>query len=586
MTEPPPARSATAAFGFLALRGRRKANPVSSAGADHLAGRQGWARQAGGQGGVPMYKDYFHLAELPFSIAPDPRFLFMSARHPEALAHLMYGLAGEGGFVLLTGEVGTGKTTVCRCLLEQIPDNCDVAFIMNPRVSAAEMLATVCDEFHLAYPEGATRIKVFTDLLYGFLLRANAAGRRAVLIVDEAQNLDPEVLEQLRLLTNLETNPRKPIRPDPPDHRRHCPAHQRGVRPGTSGRLRGEPPASHRRNSQEGRCRGAGQIPGGPAPVRGRCCRSRPGGGRRRLPRPNLAAGPGRCRAGLDGRSFAVLAGGRFRFSRGPDQARGVRRRQPGRGGDARRAFRGGGASKTGEHRVDRRPEISGRSRVAGRPSPGTSRSWRLSGPVRALRSRLQTPRRPDGLPLRGALRPALPGGPGRSGGPAPLQPAGDPCLAWQAPVLSGGADPSGRGGGNLPGRRGRAPGGRGAAARPVDRRLHLAVATAPRLPGPPRTRPARRRSGLAAGCPGHRPGARPGARGGRQLRRRPRCPGEDLPGSGRPHARRPGRPPDPDPPQPGSRPAACPAGRGGVREGRHLMSYILDALKRSEEHT
>src|SRR5574337_475578 len=209
MTEPPPARSATAAFGFLALRGRRKANPVSSAGADHLAGRQGWARQAGGQGGVPMYKDYFHLAELPFSIAPDPRFLFMSARHREALAHLMYGLAREGGFVLLTGEVGTGKTTVCRCLLEQIPDNCDVAFIMNPRVSAAEMLATVCDEFHLAYPEGTTRIKVFTDLLYGFLLRANAAGRRAVLIVDEAQNLDSEVLEQLRLLTNLETNTRK-----------------------------------------------------------------------------------------------------------------------------------------------------------------------------------------------------------------------------------------------------------------------------------------------------------------------------------------------------------------------------------------
>jgi general secretion pathway protein A len=156
-----------------------------------------------------MYKDHFRLSELPFSIAPDPRFLFMSERHREALAHLMYGLAGDGGFVLLTGEVGTGKTTVCRCLLEQIPADCDVAFIMNPRLSAAEMLATVCDEFHLSYPAGSGSIKVFTDLLNAFLLRANAAGRKAVLIVDEAQNLDPEVLEQLRLLTNLETNTRK-----------------------------------------------------------------------------------------------------------------------------------------------------------------------------------------------------------------------------------------------------------------------------------------------------------------------------------------------------------------------------------------
>src|SRR5574337_1262332 len=209
MTEPPPARSATAAFGFLALRGRRKANPVSSAGADYLVGRQGWARQAGGHGGAPMYKDYFHLAELPFSIAPDPRFLFMSARHREALAHLMYGPAGEGGFVLLTGEVGTGKTTVCRCLLEQVPADCDVAFILNPRLSAVELLATICDEFHLAYPPGNTSIKVFVDVLNAFLLRANAAGRKAVLIVDEAQNLAPEVLEQLRLLTNLETHTRK-----------------------------------------------------------------------------------------------------------------------------------------------------------------------------------------------------------------------------------------------------------------------------------------------------------------------------------------------------------------------------------------
>lgn len=156
-----------------------------------------------------MYQAHFHLTAPPFSIAPDPRFLFMSERHREALAHLMYGLAGEGGFVLLTGEVGTGKTTVCRCLLEQVPENCDVALILNPRLTAVEMLAAICDEFHIAYREGISSPRLFVHLLNLFLLKGNAAGRRAVLIVDEAQNLDPDVLEQLRLLTNLETNTRK-----------------------------------------------------------------------------------------------------------------------------------------------------------------------------------------------------------------------------------------------------------------------------------------------------------------------------------------------------------------------------------------
>ena len=159
-----------------------------------------------------MYKEFFRLTEAPFSIAPDPRFLFMSERHREALAHLMYALESDGGIVLLTGEVGTGKTTVSRCLLDLLPDHCDVALILNPRLSAPEMLATVCDEFHLIYPPGNASIKVFTDALNAFLLSANAQGRKALLIIDEAQNLAPEVLEQVRLLTNLETNTRKLLR--------------------------------------------------------------------------------------------------------------------------------------------------------------------------------------------------------------------------------------------------------------------------------------------------------------------------------------------------------------------------------------
>jgi general secretion pathway protein A len=156
-----------------------------------------------------MYKDYFHLTDMPFSIAPDPRFIYMSGRHREALAHLLYGVQGEGGILLLTGEVGTGKTTLCRCLLEQIQTQCDVAFILNPKMSVDELLASICDEFHIAVPGVAPSVKELVDAINAHLLRANAQGRRAVLIVDEAQNLRPDVLEQLRLLTNLETNTRK-----------------------------------------------------------------------------------------------------------------------------------------------------------------------------------------------------------------------------------------------------------------------------------------------------------------------------------------------------------------------------------------
>ena len=157
-----------------------------------------------------MYKEHFGLKETPFSIAPDPRYLFLSEGHREALAHLEYGMrGGGGGFVLLTGEVGTGKTTVCRCLLEKIPDDSEVAFILNPRVTAEELLATVCDEFGIRYPEGNRSIKVFVDRINEFLLDASARGRKTVLIIEEAQNLGFDVLEQLRLLTNLETNQAK-----------------------------------------------------------------------------------------------------------------------------------------------------------------------------------------------------------------------------------------------------------------------------------------------------------------------------------------------------------------------------------------
>jgi general secretion pathway protein A len=155
-----------------------------------------------------MYNDYFGLREPPFSIAPNPQYLFMSPRHREALAHLLYGIQSDGGFILLTGEVGTGKTTVCRCLLEQIPEDVDTAYILNPKQTAQELLATACDEFKIDYPEGAS-IKVLVDLLNGFLLEAHQQGRKTVLIIDEAQNLSVDVLEQLRLLTNLETNQRK-----------------------------------------------------------------------------------------------------------------------------------------------------------------------------------------------------------------------------------------------------------------------------------------------------------------------------------------------------------------------------------------
>ncbi len=156
-----------------------------------------------------MYKEFFGFKESPFSIAPDPRFLYMSDRHREALAHLVYGVGSDGGFVLLTGEVGAGKTTICRCLLDQAPPDAEIAFILNPKLTALELLATICDEFGIPRVNGNSSIKDYVDRLNAFLLDVHARGRRAILIIDEAQNLQPEVLEQIRLLTNLETDQRK-----------------------------------------------------------------------------------------------------------------------------------------------------------------------------------------------------------------------------------------------------------------------------------------------------------------------------------------------------------------------------------------
>jgi general secretion pathway protein A len=159
-----------------------------------------------------MYNHYFNLKQSPFSIAPDPRYLFMSERHREALAHLLYGIGSGGGFVLLTGEIGAGKTTVCRCFIEQIPDNCRLAYIFNPKLTVEELLLTICDEFRIKLPPasaGALGVKGYVDAINGYLLESHAQGNNNVLVIDEAQNLSPQVLEQLRLLTNLETSERK-----------------------------------------------------------------------------------------------------------------------------------------------------------------------------------------------------------------------------------------------------------------------------------------------------------------------------------------------------------------------------------------
>jgi general secretion pathway protein A len=153
-----------------------------------------------------MYTRYFGLKKNPFSIALEPEFIYMSDQHREALAHLLYGIDSNGCIVLLTGDVGTGKTTLCRYMVEHLPEKTDFALILNPSMTIADLLQTICEEFGIDIPSGSLSNKIFIDSLNKYLLAAHSTGKKCVLIIDEAQNLELDVLEQLRLLTNLETD--------------------------------------------------------------------------------------------------------------------------------------------------------------------------------------------------------------------------------------------------------------------------------------------------------------------------------------------------------------------------------------------
>lgn len=160
-----------------------------------------------------MYLSYFGFKDYPFSVTPDPAFLYLSTSHREALGHLLYGAGEHGGFVALTGEVGTGKTTLIRAVVHDDMPDLDIALCWNPHLGTNEFVATVCDELGVAYePSEHATLKTLVDRLNVHLLEAHANNRRTVLIIDEAQNLSRDVLEQLRLLTNLETHKEKLLR--------------------------------------------------------------------------------------------------------------------------------------------------------------------------------------------------------------------------------------------------------------------------------------------------------------------------------------------------------------------------------------
>ncbi|MGH7336790.1 MAG: ExeA family protein [Myxococcota bacterium] len=155
-----------------------------------------------------MYLDFYGLAESPFSLTPDPRFLFLSRRHREGLEQLLYGIREKKGFIQLTGEVGAGKTTLCRAALTRLPATTKTALILNPVLSSVQLLRTLLVELGLE-PSGRTDRALYLEQLNQFLLAQVPLGNDVVLFIDEAQDLSPELLEQVRLLSNLETDTRK-----------------------------------------------------------------------------------------------------------------------------------------------------------------------------------------------------------------------------------------------------------------------------------------------------------------------------------------------------------------------------------------
>ena len=154
-----------------------------------------------------MYESFYGLRERPFNLTPDPKFLYLSEKHKEAFAHLLYGIRNRSGFVMISGEIGTGKTTLCRNLLNQLDSNTEVAFIFNPFLSAIELMKKINQEFGIE--SEADTVLELTEELNVHLLHSSALGKDCVLVIDEAQNLSPQVLEQIRLLSNLETDSEK-----------------------------------------------------------------------------------------------------------------------------------------------------------------------------------------------------------------------------------------------------------------------------------------------------------------------------------------------------------------------------------------